>query len=181
MKLMQVIDFDTFGTASAETALRAAEYADVIWFRIKEKEHIYKQAEKIRKALPEAYLVLSLDAEAAARLGYEAVQLGALSDVSAVRADFPSLDIGYSAHSADEILSVDADFYTLSPVFHTVKDYEVKPIGAVDVYHLGRRIFALGGINSDNINELYGKGYEGAAGISFINKLAEIKEKIRLW
>lgn len=174
MRIMQVIDYGTFGEGYIDAAVKAAKHADIIWFRIKTGD-IRVKAAKLREALPDAFLSLSLDACTAAELGYQAVQLGFGADIAGVRAKHPGLKIGYSAHSISEIENTDADFYTLSPVFFTEKDYEVKPLGPQDVSALGKEVYALGGINADNISELRGFGFAGVAGISFVDELAEIK------
>jgi thiamine-phosphate pyrophosphorylase len=175
MKLIQIIDYDTFGDRYVDIARQVADVADIIWFRVKQKGVVYTEAKRLREALPDAYLSLSLDADVAMELGYQAVQLGANSDVEAVREKYPELAVGYSAHSIDEIASTSADFYTLSPIFYTQKDYEVKPIGCVDVREIGKEIYALGGISSSNVSQLRGLGYAGVAGISFYKELSEIK------
>ncbi len=120
---------------------------------------------------PMLFLSLSLDAGTASELGYQAVHLGATSDIESVRQSYPELTVGYSAHSLVEIRDKHADYYTLSPIFHTDKEYEVKPLGPVDVSPLGREVYALGGITSENASRLAGLGYTGVAGISFYKEL----------
>ncbi|PLX70633.1 MAG: hypothetical protein C0602_03745 [Denitrovibrio sp.] len=178
MKIMQVIDYDTFKDDCVKTAKMCSSYADIIWFRIKGRDDIYQQAKKLREALPEAYLCLSKDPDIAYGLGYEAVQLSGKSDIAEVRRRYPSLKIGYSAHTKEEIAEKDADFFTLSPVFFTVKNYEVKPIGVSSVSELGKVIYALGGINADNVGQLKGMGYTGVAGISFFSEIDAVKKAV---
>lgn len=175
MKIMLVLDHDTFGENCIDVAIECAPCADVIWFRIKDEMLVEREAEKLRKALPDAFLSLSLDADTADRLGYDAVQLGAGSDIPSVREKYPSLKIGYSAHSVPEINDKDADYYTLSPIFFTKKDYEVNPLGVIDVSQLDKEIFALGGISSENVSELKGKGFAGIAGISLYKDIEQLK------
>lgn len=178
MKIIQVIDYKTFGDRCGDIAESAAPYADIIWFRIKDIGVIRHEAESLRRRLPDSFLVLSLEAELASELGYQGVQLGSGADISAVREKFPELTIGYSAHSINEIKDISADYYTLSPVFHTEKDYSVTPLGALDVRRLDRKIYALGGISTENVHELKGLGYEGVAGISFHRELARLRKLI---
>jgi len=178
MKIMLVLDHQTFGDDCVDIAKKCAPYSDIIWFRIKDINIIDAEAQKLRKALPDTFLSLSLDAAAADRYGYDAVQLGANSDVESVRDRYPHLKIGYSAHSVDEVESVDADYFTLSPIFFTKKDYEVHPLGAVDVSELSKEIYALGGIGADNAAELRSKGYSGVAGISFAENIEEIRKLV---
>jgi len=178
MKLIQVLDYNTFGGKYIDTALKAAEYADIIWLRIKNREDIRQKAEELKKALPDKYLSLSLRADIAAELCYSSVQLGSGCSTEEVRKKYPKLQIGYSAHSLEEIIKTDADYFTLSPIFHTVKNYEIKPLGAVDVSHVDKKIYALGGISSENIKLLKNCGFEGAAGISFYKELEKIANTV---
>jgi len=175
---MQVIDFDTFKEEYIEIARKSAKFADIIWFRIKGRTDIYERAKKLREALPDSFLSLSVDADIAYGLGYESVQLNGKSDVDAVRKKYPSLKLGYSAHNRDEIAEKNADYFTISPVFYTSKNYEVKPIGVSDVSDMGKEIFAMGGINPDNVHQLKGLGYAGVAGISFYNEIEEVKKAV---
>lgn len=179
MKLIQVIDFNFFGSDWLNVALRASADADMLWFRIKNEEDdvLRRNAEILRHALPQMPMVLSGRADIAHQLGYQGVHLGANSEnPSDIKQKFPDLLVGYSAHGTDEILSVDADYYTLSPIFFTKKDYDVVPIGVIDVREIKKDIFALGGINAVNCGQLMGMGYAGVAGISFFGELPQIKE-----
>ena len=178
MKIMQVIDFDTFKEDYIKVAKDCARFADIIWFRIKYRNDIFDRAKRLRDALPDTFLSLSLDPDIAYGAGFEAVQLGGRSDIADARKKYPSLKIGYSAHTKSEIAEKDADYFTLSPVFYTEKDYNVKPIGVFDVSELGRDIFALGGINPENVSKLKGLGFAGVAGISFYKEIEAIREAV---
>jgi len=173
MRIIQIADFQTFGSDCINIAKEASEYADIIWFRIK-TDDVEAEAKAMREALPDVFLCLSLNADIASKYGYQAVQLGADSDVEAVRHKYPELKIGYSAHSIDEIKDKQADYYTLSPIFHTEKEYEVNPLGVIDVKAFDKEIYALGGINRENVSQLIRHGYAGVAGISFYKELKEI-------
>jgi len=173
-----VIDFDTFKEDCIDVARRCAEFADIIWFRIKGRPDVYERAKKMREALPQAYLSLSVDADIAYGLGYESVQLTCKSDVEAIRKKYPSLRLGYSAHNREEIAEKNADYFTISPVFYTSKDYEVKPIGVSDVSDLGKEIYALGGITPHNVHQLKGMGYAGVAGISFYKDIEALRRAV---
>jgi len=175
MKILQVIDYETFGDDYIIAAKMCAEYADIIWFRIKDHNSIYKEAEKLRRELPNSFLSLSLNAEISSELRYQAVHLGIDSDVADVRKNHPELKIGYSAHSLREIESRGADYFTLSPIFFTKKDFQINPLGLVDVSSFNKEIYALGGINLDNAKSLKGLGFSGVAGISFYNELRDLK------
>ncbi|XOB65710.1 thiamine phosphate synthase [Deferribacteres bacterium DY0037] len=180
MKIMQILDYETFGERFIDIAGQCAPYADVIWFRIKDRALVDEKAGRLREALPDTFLALSLDAQTASKYGYDAVQLGKDSYIESVRRDFPKLRIGYSAHSMDELESKDVDYFTLSPIFFTKKNYEVKPLGTVDVSHIDSEIYALGGISSENINRLKGKGFAGVAGISFYKEIKLLRSQCLL-
>jgi len=181
MKIVQIIDYKTFGDSFIDVAKSVVDDADLLWFRIKNlpANEIYNRAMQLRMALPDTAMVLSDRADIAKMAAFQGVHLGESTiQPEALRESFPELLLGYSAHSLDEIKSVDADYFTLSPLFHTEKDYEVKPIGVVDVNGLGKNIFALGGISPDNVSELKGKGYIGVAGISFHKSISQLKASI---
>lgn len=175
MKIIQVLDYNYFGEGYLEIAKSAERYVDIIWFRIKDRQDIYEKAKRLRDKLPNAFLVLSLNAEIASELGYQGVQLGVDSDIDSIRHEYPNLKIGYSAHSIDEIRDKNADYFTLSPIFHTEKDFLVKPLGLIDVSGINKVIYGLGGISSENFNKLHGLGFSGVAGISFYKELAKLR------
>jgi len=178
MEIIQIIDYDTMGADWLSIAVGCAPFADALWLRIKNKpsELIYDEAKKLREALPDARLILSERKEIAALLGYYGVQLGA--DNMCGNVD-ESLSVGYSAHCIDEIKENKAAYYMLSPIFHTVKEYEVKPLGVLDVSSLGKDIYALGGICTANVCQLKGKGYKGVAGISFYREIPALREAVK--
>jgi thiamine-phosphate pyrophosphorylase len=181
MKIIQIIDYKTFGEDYLDIAEKTSDKSDILWFRIKGEDgsFIYNKAKKLRELLSEKPLILSERADIADMLGYQAVQLGAYTlDVDSVRKAYPNLKIGYSSHNFDEIRNIDADYFTLSPLFYTVKDYHVNPLGAVDVSAYNKEIYGLGGISSENVSELKNKGYAGVAGISFYKFLERLNNKI---
>ena len=169
MKIMQIIDYATFGEDSFNIAKQCAPYSDIIWFRIKGADVTEERVELMRESVPDAFLSLSLDVELAQKYSYDAVQLGVDSDVKS----YTDIQIGYSAHSVEEIMNISADYYTLSPIFYTEKDYEVKPLGLLDISHIDKEVFALGGINTENVSLL--KGYSGVAGISFYKDIEKLR------
>lgn len=184
MRLLQVIDHAAFGVKWLETARECAPYVDMLWLRIKNvsDEFMAQEARTLREALPGAVLMLSGNADIARECGFNGVQLGAGTErPESVKERYPDMITGYSAHTQDEIEDIEADHYTLSPIFETKKDYEVKPLGAVDVSSLRRKIYALGGVTSWNVAKLRDKGYCGVAGISFHKELPELRRLISLW
>jgi thiamine-phosphate pyrophosphorylase len=177
MEIVQIIDYDTMGADWLSIAVGCAPFADMLWLRIKNRpaELIYDEAKKLREALPEKKLILSEREEIAALLGFYGVQLGAATVREGID---ESLAVGYSAHSREEIENNEAAYYMLSPLFHTQKDYEVKPLGVVDLSDIKRDVYALGGISCSNVCQLKNKGYKGVAGISFYREIQALKEAV---
>ncbi len=179
MKILFVLDYETFKNNLFETAKKASPYSDYIWFRIKNQDAklIYDLSLKLRNGFQNKF-ILSERADIANAVGFHGVHLNKSSiSPGIIKKSFPGLNISYSAHSLSEIEKLNCDFFTLSPIFFTYKPYEVKPLGVLNVKNTGKKIFALGGINSENIFKLKGKGFYGIAGISFINQIEKIKEQ----
>jgi len=178
MEIVQIIDYDSMGSDWLNIAVGKAPFADIIWLRIKNRpvELVYAEAKRLKDALPEHRLILSEREEIAAILGYYGVQLGVNTWKEGIDT---SLATGYSAHSVDEIIDNKATYYMLSPIFHTQKDYEVRPLGVQDVSGLGKDIYALGGIGTLNVRQLKGKGYKGVAGISFYREIKTLRDIVR--
>lgn len=182
MNILFILDYKTYKDNLFETALKASYYADKIWFRIKDLDSILmlNLAFKLKQLLPTKDLIISERADIALITQFKGVHLGSNSiPPDVIKSTFPSLTVGYSAHSLDEICSIEADYYTLSPIFYTKKDYQVSPLGLIDVSSTGKKIYALGGINKENVKSLIGLGYYGFAGISFLNDLQYIKSFLK--
>jgi len=178
-KVIFILDFDTFEDTLFETARYAAKCDVCIWLRIKGKSSrfIYNTAAKLRRTLPRAYLILSERADIAHIASFQGVHLNTDSpSPHDVKLSFPELKVGYSAHSKDEIYAAEADYYTLSPVFYTEKPYTVSPLESVDIMGLNSKVYALGGVHYGNIGKIKKMGFYGAAGISFVNELSDIKK-----
>lgn len=179
--IIAVLDYEVFKDSLLETAEYAASFGAKIWLRMKNKDAglIYKVAFNLRKHLPESYLILSERPDISTMCSFNGVHLNShCYPVDKVKKCFPELDIGYSAHSLEEIDAVNADYFTLSPIFQTKKSFEVKPLGLVNVGRTKKQIYALGGINPSNISLLLGKGFYGFAGISLISELNKLKRYI---
>ncbi|MGE4496622.1 MAG: thiamine phosphate synthase [Deferribacterales bacterium] len=171
LKFLAVIDYETFGEDYLKVAERVADRAEMIWFRAKNltAAEIYQKAVKMRELLPDAFLILSERPDIAAAAGFDGVQLNERTlPPETVEQVFPELITGYSAHSLEEIVKIQADFFTLSPIFMTDKPYEVNPLGAVDVTDTEKKVYALGGVTAGSLPLLRGKGYYGYAGIGII-------------
>lgn len=179
--IIVVLDYEVFKDSLMETAEYAASFGAKIWLRIKNSEAglIYDTAFNLRKHLPESYLILSERPDISTMCSFNGVHLNSRCyPVDKVKKCFPELSIGYSAHSLEEIDAVNADYYTLSPIFQTKKPFEVKPLGLVNVDRTKKQIYALGGINANNISLLQGKGFYGVAGISLISELKKLRQYI---
>jgi thiamine-phosphate pyrophosphorylase len=182
MKILFVLDFDTYKENYIEVAEKAQKYVDIIWFRVKnlEANKIYDLAGLLRKKLPNAFLSISERADIAELLNFNAVHLNSRSiSPEIIKLKYPEIEIGYSAHFLDELNNVKADFYTLSPIYYTKKDYEVKPLGEIDLSNINKKVFALGGISKNNIENIKRCGFYGIAGISFFNDLNLIYKIIK--
>ncbi|MEC9491347.1 thiamine phosphate synthase [Flexistipes sp.] len=178
-KIIVVLDFDTFKDTLFETALYAAKFDVCIWLRIKGKSgrFVFNTAYKIRKLVPQTHLILSERADIAHVCSFEGVHLNAGSPPpQEIKLSFPDLKVGYSAHSKQEIHKTEADYYTLSPLFYTKKNYPVAPLKNIDITGINKKIYALGGINSSNISKVKDMGFYGAAGISFVQELPQMKK-----
>jgi thiamine-phosphate pyrophosphorylase len=116
---------------------------------------------EVRKHLPAKILVNSR-ADVALATGADGVHLPA----GAPRETFPKLVVARSCHTLDEVRQSSADFVTFGPVFETPG--KGAPVGLEALRaacQLGKRVFALGGVNWDNAAECMQVGAEGIAGI----------------
>ncbi|MCX8084487.1 MAG: thiamine phosphate synthase [Calditerrivibrio sp.] len=182
MKILFILDYDTYKSNLINTFIKSVQYSDIIWFRVKkiDTKEMFNIMINLRKLAPEAKLIVSERADLAKMAGFNGVHLGAHSTPpEVIKKKFPELLIGYSAHSLKEIKENEADYFTLSPIFWTKKEYNVTPIGAIDISDYKKKIFALGGINKHNVCQLRGKGFYGIAGISFINDIEELPNLVR--
>ncbi len=178
MKILFILDYNTYKDNLVDIAHKASFYSDKIWFRIKNIDAItvLHLSKKLRDTLPNSTLILSDRADIAHLARFNGVHLGASSiPPEIIKNTFPNLTVGYSAHSLKELELVNADYYTLSPIFFTKKDYPVVPIGPIDVRNYNKKIYALGGINKENVSKLLNLGFHGIAGISFLDDLPDIK------
>lgn len=173
MQILAVIDDDYFGPKYIEAARLAERFADIIWYRIKNKpvEEIREKAAFLKKKVGFKNTVLSERFDIACELGLAGVHLNALSEISyeEIKSVNKNMTVGYSAHSLQDCFVKKADYYVLSPIFFTPKPYEVKPLGAITVPQ-DKNIFALGGVTRDKAGLLKSKGFAGIAGIRLIEE-----------
>lgn len=89
---------------------------------------------------------------------------------------FPEAAIGVSTHSLSEAKKAEgdgADFITFGPIFYTPSkaDYG-KPLGVEAIKKMRKKInipvFAIGGINKNNIKDVMAAGADGVAVISAV-------------
>jgi len=160
-----------------------AEKSGVDYFQLREKKlqpiELLKIARHIRPFLIRTKLIIngSLDVALAAEADGVHLQKENLP-VSEVRRRFPSLMIGYSAHSAEEIRQAERDgasYIFASPVFTPIsKPSYLSPIGCEELSKwtadCKAPVVALGGITPSNLKEVMQAGASGAAGISLFLK-----------
>lgn len=181
MDIIFILDYETYQKNLFEVAEESSLYVDKIWFRIKniDANIILTLSKKLRTILKDKLIILSERADIATIAKLDGIHVGNRSlPVDILKKKFNHLTIGYSAHGIEEIKEIEADYFTLSPIFFTKKEHPVNPIGVVDVSKLNKKIYALGGINKENILNLLNKGYKGVAGISFLKDLPHIRKLI---
>ncbi|KAA0259064.1 thiamine phosphate synthase [Deferribacter autotrophicus] len=182
MKILQVLDYNTFLNDYIAVAKSVNNYVDFIWFRIKENDlnFVYEKTLQLIKFIDREKLIISEHVDIANILSLRGVHLNKNSiPPEVIKNKFPYLTIGYSAHSLEEISRIDADYYTLSPIFFTKKDYPITPIGHSVHIPSGKKVYALGGINSENVSLLKDNGFYGIAGISFYKELEKLKDILK--
>lgn len=92
--------------------------------------------------------------------------------------------IGVSTHSVEEFRlahGMDTDYLAFGPVFSTqTKDYTVGKRSIPDILDLSEKpVFFIGGINSENVNELLSIGARNIAMISHITGAGDIKRTVQ--
>ncbi|MGA1862134.1 thiamine phosphate synthase [Deferribacter thermophilus] len=177
LKILQILDYNTFGEKLIEIAIKTAPFVDIFWLRIKNKpfRKCYEIAGQLIKFIEREKIIVSEYPDIADILGLRGVHLNHLSLLAdTVKKTFPDLTVGYSAHSIEEIKSVPADYFTLSPIFLTKKEFKITPLGLNFTLPKQKKVYALGGINKQNIHLIVNKGFYGVAGISFYKQLPDI-------
>lgn len=167
---LAVIDDNYFMNNAFFYASKIENYADIIWYRIKNKDSNYEEnIKKMRSVVKKCPLVLSCDYLSALKHGYDGVHLNksCLENLDYIKEK--GLITGYSSHNASELELINTDYYTLSPIYDTPKDYKVKPLGFID-YNKNKKVYALGGINLENMQETANHFY-GVAGIRLVEEI----------
>lgn len=120
-----------------------------------------------------AKLVLNGDPRLALVLGADGVHLSARVAATLTERPIPGDRwLGVSCHDAKELLHavrIGADFASLSPVFPTPTHAQAEPLGwdrfADLVAHVPIPVYALGGVEADDIDAAQMAGAQGIAGI----------------
>jgi thiamine-phosphate pyrophosphorylase len=173
-----------------EEVARGAELAGISYFQLREKDltpaELLRLANKIRPILKRTKFIVNGQTDVAIASAADGVHLQRDNlPVDSVRSAFPSLLIGYSAHSPEEIKSAEsmgADYVFISPVFRTQsKTHLLNPIGVDQlkkwVSNSRIPVFALGGVTADKLDELRDSGSAGAASISLFIDQGEFAAK----
>lgn len=172
IKFLAVLDYNFFQDNLYTVAEKIDGLADIIWFRFKnyDDSNIDVIMKNIRKKVNKSILTLSGNYILAKKFGFDGVHLNKNTyHFYDIIKSSTNLIIGYSSHSLDEINRIKADYYTLSPIYNTPKEYKVKPLGIIE-HDKTKKVFALGGINLNNLNTIKGNFY-GFAGIRVINDI----------
>ncbi|ACN98865.1 thiamine phosphate synthase [Sulfurihydrogenibium azorense] len=145
--------------------------------QIREKDlpddELYKLAESVLEISKgyDAKIFINSRVDIAYMLGLDGVHLTSRSvPVSVVKRKFPDLIVGKSCHSVEDVLNAEdegADYVFISPIFEV--EGKGKPIGieglkkVLEVAKIP--VYALGGINNSNVEEILKTGVYGVAGI----------------
>ncbi len=167
---LAVLDDNYFQDNAPKYANLIESYAQIIWYRIKNNNFNIENIKSVRKAVTKCPLVISCEYNIALKYGYDGVHLNThcLRNYNIIR-NSTNLIIGYSCHTTQELELINGDYYTLSPVYNTPKEYKVNPIGMVN-YNKDKKVFGLGGINLDNMANVCNH-YYGVAGIRVIEEI----------
>lgn len=174
-------------------AVEVALYAGVRAFQLREKDltarELYNLAKKVREITRKNDALLFINDRIDIALAVEA------DGVHLPQSGFPAhivrkvwnnrFIIGVSTHSAEEAREASewADFITFSPIFYTPsKSQYCMPHGVENLKEIKKtiksKVFALGGINLDNIHQVI-PYCDGVAMISGILAQKNIEEKIK--
>ncbi|MHB1665237.1 MAG: thiamine phosphate synthase [bacterium] len=162
-------------------------------FQLRQKDLTIRQivnlGEKIKKIIDQykdIYFFVNDRIDIALALEANGVHLNKNSiPIKAVKEKYREMIIFYSSHSYEEALNAEkngADAITFSPIFKTKnQDFEqgLEPIKKI-ISNTKIPIFALGGINSGNIQTIRNAGVKYAAIQSGILKQKNIKESIKI-
>jgi thiamine-phosphate diphosphorylase len=179
MKYCLITDRTRFKQSLSEVAMQA-EVAGIDYFQLREKDlhgrDLLLLAKSLRAILRKTRLIVNGSLDVALACGADGVHLQKQNvPVSAVREAFPDLEIGYSAHSLQEMTTAansGASYVFISPIFDPISKESVSPalgprLGALWASSVNIPVFALGGISKENQSEIANGNFAGIAGISF--------------
>ncbi len=172
MNIITVLDHSVYLDNYLDIAEKIDGKSSHIWYRIKgvDKVEIFNRAKKLRAKVCNSKLILSENATTATILNFDGVHLNSSSiDVGVIKKVFNNLIVGYSAHSVDEIDKIDADYFTLSPIYKS-KYSGINPLGEISIDSC-KKVYALGGVTLSHYDNVLLKGFTGIAGISLIDEL----------
>ncbi len=174
MKILAIIDNDTFKENFLNIAIRVAPFVNMIWYRTKEdnEEKVFNNCLLLRKNLHKSTLILSSYPRIARKANFNGVHLNSKTYNENIVTDYKDLIIGYSAHSIEECINIKSHYKTLSPIFAVNKPYYVSPLGIINAPC--KNIYALGGVNLENYHLLKNCGFTGIAGISLCNYVEKL-------
>jgi len=116
---------------------------------------------EVRNQLPAKILVNSR-ADVALATGADGVHLPS----DAPQQTLPGLLVARSCHTLAEVKSTNASFVTFGPVFESPGKAGITGLDALKAAcHLGKSVYALGGVDWDNAADCMHAGAEGVAGI----------------
>ncbi|BDG48555.1 thiamine phosphate synthase [Parageobacillus sp. KH3-4] len=178
---------------------RVHPYVDVI--HVREKMKTAREISEfltalIRRGIPPKKIVVNDRIDVAVVFGVKGVQLAHHSlPVRQVKRHFPSLSVGCSVHSLEEAMEAEksgADYCIYGHVFPTASKLGEPPRGIESlqnvVHHVNIPVIAIGGICSDNAEQVLQAGAHGIAVMSAVfcakdpvgeaKKLAKIVKKM---
>ncbi len=146
-------------------------------FQLREKDlpsgDIYRYAQVMRELLKgyDAFLFINDRVDIAVMVHAEGVHLPSDSiPIEAVKHKFPELIVGKSCHTIEEAIQAEkdgADYIFFSPIFETPGKGQPKGILELEkvLKSVSIPVYALGGINEENIKQVLDTGVYGIAGI----------------
>lgn len=171
MKILCILDNDTFKEDLFYVAEKVKPYANMVWYRVKniEKSIIADNCKKLRLILPETTLILSSYIDIAIDCNFNGVHFNKSTYNQEIIRKYNNMIFGYSAHSIEECRNIESHYKTLSPIFQVNKPFYTKPLGLFNIDE--KNIYALGGININNYKSLINRGFTGIAGISLCRNI----------
>ncbi len=162
-------------------------------FQLRQKDLTVRQiinlGEKIKKIIEQykdIYFFVNDRIDVALALEANGVHLNKNSiPIKAIKEKYGEMIIFYSSHLYEEALDAEkkgADAITFSPIFKTKnQDFKqgLEPLKNI-INNIKIPVFALGGINNDNIKAIRNAGTKYAAIQSGILKQKDIKESIKI-